>query len=43
MIESPLTKCFGVEGGEFVAFDGKTDLDWLAANFAVFYVALTTD
>jgi hypothetical protein len=38
MIGSPFAMPFGVEAGEVVVFDGETDLDWFAADFAVFHV-----
>jgi hypothetical protein len=38
-----LTKCFRVEGSDFIILYGKADLDWFAAYLAVFDVGLTAD
>jgi len=43
MIESPLAKRSGVETGDLVIFNSETDLDWFAANFAIFHVGLAAD
>jgi hypothetical protein len=38
-----LAKCLGAEAGEVVILHGETDLDWFAADFAVFDVGLAAD
>ena len=38
-----LFESFGVEAGERIIFDAVTDLDWLAANFAVFDITLSAN
>jgi hypothetical protein len=43
VIEPPLAKRFGVEAGDLVIFDSEADLDWFAADFAVFHVGLAVD
>jgi hypothetical protein len=43
MVGSPLGKCFGVKTGDIIIFYSETDLDWFAADFAVFDVGLAAD
>ena len=38
-----LVQRLGVEGAQVVVFHGEADLDWFAADFAVFDVGLGTD
>jgi hypothetical protein len=41
--EDSLAECFGVKTCDVVVFHGKSDLNGLAADFAVFDIALTAD
>jgi hypothetical protein len=41
--EDSLAECLGVKTCDVVVFHGKSDLDGLAAYFAVFDIALTAD